>query len=250
MYYCEQCGKECKKKIRYGGYTLCSKHMHQLYKYGRFLDNIQRTNADLNDYIIEGDIVIFNLYNQKNIKIGEFIIDKEDLEKVKYKKWRLSYPNHIVAGQPALQKSLDKKCRNLSHIILDIDPKDDDNLVVGHKNGNGFDNRKANLRICTQSENTLNKSFVSNNTSGFIGIWYDERRETWCPEIHKNRKRRHLGRWRKKEEAVYVRLIAEYILFEEYANEIVQREKEEYTKNIPEERKRELEEYVKNKLSV
>ena len=41
--------------------------MHQLLKHGKFLDNIQRTNNDLNDYVIseDGKVVIFNLYNQR-----------------------------------------------------------------------------------------------------------------------------------------------------------------------------------------
>ena len=68
MYNCEICGRESFKKIRYGGYTLCSKHMHQLHKHGKFLDNNPRTNNDLNDYEIKGDGVYFNLYNQKNNK--------------------------------------------------------------------------------------------------------------------------------------------------------------------------------------
>ena len=82
-YKCDVCGRKLKKKISMYGYTLCSKHMHQIFKYGKFLDNIQRTNADLNDYVIKGDVAIFNLYNQKNVKNGEFIIDAEDIEKVK-----------------------------------------------------------------------------------------------------------------------------------------------------------------------
>ena len=50
MFKCEICGREIFKKNRLGGYTLCSKHMHQLLKYGKFLDNIQRTSKDLNDF--------------------------------------------------------------------------------------------------------------------------------------------------------------------------------------------------------
>ena len=77
MFYCDACKRPIKKKENLGGYCLCSKDMHQLYKYGKFLDNIQRTNNDLNDYKIcsDGKTVSFNLYNQRNIKIDEFIID-------------------------------------------------------------------------------------------------------------------------------------------------------------------------------
>ena len=113
MYNCEICGREIFKKNRIGGYTVCSKHMHQYYKYGKFLDNNPRTNNDKNDYKIDGDIAIFNLYNQKNEKISEFIIDKEDIEKVKYHKWRISH-KHVITGLPSkgTQKDLFEKLRN------------------------------------------------------------------------------------------------------------------------------------------
>ena len=91
MYKCEICGKDNFKKIRYGGYTLCSKHMHQLQKYGKFLDNIPRTNNDLNDYIIKNDIVYFNLYNQKNQKIGTFFIDLEERKSKRYQSYYIRY---------------------------------------------------------------------------------------------------------------------------------------------------------------
>lgn len=43
-------------------------------KYGKVLDNIPRTNNDLNDFVIKGNLVYFNVYNQKNVKIGEFLL--------------------------------------------------------------------------------------------------------------------------------------------------------------------------------
>lgn len=243
MYKCDICGRECFKKIRMGGYTLCSKHMHQLHKYGKFLDNIQRTNNDLNDYEIKGDLVYFNLYNQKNEKIGQFFIDLDDIEKVKYKKWRLS-AGHVITGQPAK-----KQQKELSHVILSID-KLEKGIVVDHIDGNSLNNTKVNLRICTQGENTLNKSFVSNNTSGFIGVSYRKDRNRYDPEIRRNGIRCHLGYTVTLEDAVYKRYYAEQLLFDEYANQAEQNKKYEFTKNLPEDKKVELRSIVEQKLKA
>jgi hypothetical protein len=242
MYKCEICGRESKKKIRLGGYTLCSKHMHQLHDRGKFLDNIQRTNSDLNDYKIEGEIIRFNLYNQKNEYVGNFIIDFEDIEKVKYHKWRFSH-SHVVTGQPAKGEQ-----KELSHIVLDVVGKLAPGQVVDHINGDATDNRKENLRICTQSKNTLNKSFISNNTSGFIGVSYSEKRDRYDPEIRIGHKRCHLGYKRTLEEAVYARYIAEKLVFKEFANEVEQKKKWDFCESLSDSKKKEVEKITIAKL--
>ena len=234
MKKCDICGRETNRTHRMHGYTLCSKHMHQLYTYGKFLDSNPRTNCDLNDYYILGKEVHFNIYNQKNEKVGEFIVDKDDIEKVKYKKWRYSH-GHVVTGLPSKGTQKD-----LSHVILDFNPKDNPGIVVDHINGNANDNRKCNLRICTQGNNVLNKSFTSNNTSGFIGVSYRKNRNRFDPEIRKDDIRCHLGYTETLEEAVYKRYVAEQLVFGEYANGIEQAKKYEFTKNLSQSKKNEL----------
>ena len=253
MYKCEICGRKTLKKIQLGGYILCSKHMHQLHKYGKFLDNIPRTNNDLNDYIIDkkNNITTFSLYNQKNIKNGEFIIDLEDLDKVKYHKWRLSYctkcPNcsHVITGLPSKGTQKD-----LSWIIMDYIPEKSKNEAIDHINNNPLDNRKSNLRICKQGENTLNKSFMSNNTSGFIGVSYTSKKNRYDPEIRLNGKRCHLGYTRTLEDAVYKRWYAKKILFGEFSNEQQNKKELEFTKSLSQETKCYLEKIVEEKLKA
>lgn len=243
MFKCDICNRIIKKKNSLQGYCLCSKHMHQLYTYGKFLDNNPRTQNDLNDFRIEGNSVIFDLYDEKQFKNNEFIIDLEDLEKVRYHKWRLSY-GHVVTGNctknnPTIQ---------LGRLIMNCyDPS----FVVDHRDGNGLENRKFNLRICTQSNNVLNKSFMSNNTTGFVGIYPDTRsgRKTkFRAEIRFQEKRFHIGAWETLAEAVYARWIAELILFGAYRNTNDDNARHQLIESLPQGRKIQISNYISEKI--
>lgn len=242
---CSICGRKTNRTYNLHGYKcICSKHMHQVLQHGKPLDSIARSNSDLNDYRIKKDIVYFNLYNQKNIKIDEFCIDLIDIEKVKYHKWRLSH-NHVVTGLPSKGTQQD-----ISHIVLDLsqDQIKTQHIVVDHIDGNPLNNTRENLRICTQSQNTLNKSYVSNNNSGFIGVSYCKNRNRYDPEIRLGYIRCHLGYTTTLKEAVYKRYYAEQLLFKEFANQEEQNKKAEFTKDLSCTTKLKLQTIVKNKL--
>lgn len=243
MYKCDICGREMYKKISLYGHILCNKHMHQLLKYGHALDNNPRTQNDLNDYVIKNNCAYFNIYNQKCDLVGFFIIDLDDIELVKYHKWRFSTSGHVVTGSGA------GNIRDLSHIIMQI-PKEEDSTVVDHINGNPIDNRKSNLRICTQSQNSLNKSHVSNNTTGIIGVSYDKCRNAYAPEIRIGKKRVHLGRYKTMEEAAYVRFVAEQYLFKEFANEENIKKKMNVAMELSFERQEQLKNYTISKIQA
>lgn len=76
-----------------------------------------------------------------------------------------------------------------------------DGLDIDHKNGNGLDNRKFNLRKCTHTENLFNTKISPNNTSGYKGASYDKRREMWMAKIGIGGKTKFLGYYLTAEEA-------------------------------------------------
>ncbi len=53
--------------------------------------------------------------------------------------------------------------------------------VVDHINRNKLDNRRANLRICTQSQNLMNRGKTKANTSGYKGV--TRYRGKWLAQI-------------------------------------------------------------------
>ena len=91
-----------------------------------------------------------------------------------------------------------------------------DNEVIDHINGDVTDNRRKNLRIVTQQQNLINKAILSNNTSEIAGVSWDKSRNKWTVEIRLNNIKCYLGRYEKKEDAVFVRYYAELKLFKEF----------------------------------
>ena len=64
-------------------------------------------------------------------------------------------------------------------------------LVVNHKNFVKTDNRKTNLEIVTNRENSYKKHIPSN--SKYVGVDYHKRTKKWRARIVINKKLIHLG---------------------------------------------------------
>ena len=92
-----------------------------------------------------------------------------------------------------------------------------DNMVVDHIDGNTMDNRKSNLRIVTQQQNSWNKSVAVNNTSGVKGVSRVRRSGKWVSRITHNGKRITLGTFENFQDAVLARVEAEKELYGEYS---------------------------------
>jgi hypothetical protein len=88
----------------------------------------------------------------------------------------------------------------------------DSGTQVDHRNGNGLDNRRANLRPCSHGENQCNRRKLQGTRSRFRGVtpsrWKAGR---WCAEVKANGVRRHLGTFDSEEAAAvaYARAAAE-----------------------------------------
>lgn len=186
----------CENKIKSD--DLCCKHYQQIQKFGK----IKRTKFDPNEIILYEDFAELILYDEDGNEKARALIDSEDVEKIKQYKW--CYSN----GYVGCHKLKDR----LHRFILEL--KDDE--VVDHINGNKLDNRKCNLRICSQQQNTFNTCINSNNTSGYKGVTWDKKRNKWIAQIMVNYKHIYLGRYENIEDAIKSRKDAELKYFGEY----------------------------------
>uniref|UniRef100_UPI00403F951B HNH endonuclease n=1 Tax=Paenibacillus sp. FSL R5-0519 TaxID=2921648 RepID=UPI00403F951B len=78
-----------------------------------------------------------------------------------------------------------------------------DDLVVDHINGNGLDNRRENLRVCTQLENMQNITKPGTGKySSERGISYSKHHNRWTGSFYSNKKRISIGYHKTEESAV------------------------------------------------
>jgi len=117
--------------------------------------------------------------------------------------WRW-YPKKASSGSIYAQrnisrwrgKDIDEANERLLHRII-LERKLGRRLIEGerpdHINGDRLDNRRANIRLATRSQNAQNVSKHKDNKSGYKGVHWAAGREKWCAMIMANGKRYNLG---------------------------------------------------------
>jgi hypothetical protein len=85
-----------------------------------------------------------------------------------------------------------------------------------HADRNPLNNRRYNFRKATHADNARNRTIQKNNTSKIIGVNMDEC-GFWIARIQVNGKRKYLGYFANKDDAIRVRLEAEVKYYGEFA---------------------------------
>lgn len=120
------------------------------------------------------------------------ILDKEDWEKFSKYKWRLLYKYAVRSKRIAKNKYINVF---LHKEILGAKQ----GQIVDHKNGDGLDNRRSNLRFATISQNKYNQKIYKSNTSGYKGV--SQKNGKYQARITHNKKRIYLGLFNTAKEA-------------------------------------------------
>lgn len=137
----------------------------------------------------------------------EFYFDLEDYDLIKDFCWWINDNRYVINTQ-----SNDKNIR-MHRLIMNAP----NNKFVDHINHNKNDNRKCNLRLVTNQQNTMNAKLKSNNTSGVTGVYWKKDRQKWQAKIMVNYKNINLGTYINKEDAIKARKEAEEKYFERYS---------------------------------
>ncbi len=145
----------------------------------------------------------------KRISLGRGLfatVDAEDYEKVSKYRWhvfryaRCTYAVCHVKGRTVFMHRMIMKPRK--------------GYVVDHIDGNGLNNRRCNLRVCTPAQNRANAG-PRGGSSRFVGVY--RKRDKWKASIQRRGKRFTVGTFDDEVEAAKARDRKAYELHGEYA---------------------------------
>ena len=145
------------------------------------------------------------------------IVDAQDYEKLSQYKWHAQSDEGRKTVYAARTISCRENGRRRSRAVLmhrEI-MKTLKGMVVDHINGNGINNRRCNMRNCTQFQNTHNCRPRKGGKSRFIGV--DPHRDKWRARVCYKGRKHHVGLFDDEVEAAKARDRKAVELFGQFA---------------------------------
>lgn len=146
------------------------------------------------------------------------LVDDEDYAELSKYSWHAIRNRHTWYARRGEWRDGNQHIIRMHRQILDAPPNKD----VDHINRNGLDNRKENLRFCTNAQNQANKRPQTGASSKFKGVSLRKQTGKWQAYIKKNGDQHYLGVFDDEEGAARAYNEAAEKMFGEFArlNEI------------------------------
>lgn len=140
------------------------------------------------------------------------LVDDEDFEALNAHVWRLAPNGYAIrtAKSGAVRTTVSGH-REVMRLVPG------DGKFIDHKNGVKLDNRKENLRSCTNRQNQWNQK-AHKDGSGLKGVCFDKKSLKWQASIKNGAKVKYLGQFETAELAHEVYCLAADMLYGEFAN--------------------------------
>lgn len=121
------------------------------------------------------------------------IVDDADFDRLSAHKWCAIE----IEGRTYAVGTIKTKFTYMHRFLMDA-PK---GYYVDHRNGNGLDCTRENMRIASPTQNSGNQRLSTRNTSGLKGVSFNRDRNKWEAYVSFNGKKRNLGYFTTKEAA-------------------------------------------------
>lgn len=142
---------------------------------------------------------------------GFTLVDDADYEKVSARKWHQVSRGYVKSNRYLGGGIHNQKTESIAlhRFIMDAQK----GQSVDHINGDKLDNRRSNLRFCTQAQNVHNSKLSKLNTSGYKGVFWTKHAKLWRVRVGK----KHVGYFSDKIEAAKAYNVKAIELFGEFA---------------------------------
>lgn len=145
---------------------------------------------------------------------GKFaLVDDEDYERVMRYKWCATRTRRTWYAMRRAGTRPNRKTIMLHRFILNAPA----GVEVDHRNSDGLNCTRGNIRIATHQQNNWNRRKKLNTASRFIGVMFDGERKHWRAYIRVNGKRKWLGRFKDERLAAIARNSAAVTYHGEFA---------------------------------
>ena len=99
------------------------------------------------------------------------LVDAKVFKILSIYQWQANRIRGIWYAETTIRQNGKRTTYSMHRMILGL--KHGDGKYTDHINHNGLDNRQCNLRICTRSENEMNRRRNKNSSSKFKGVsWH------------------------------------------------------------------------------
>ena len=144
---------------------------------------------------------------QISLTQGKFaLVDDEDYDELNKHKWFALKSRKTFYASRKTHNG--KRTTVMMHRqILGLVPGD--GKITDHRNRDGLDNRRSNLRIVNHAINNHNHGGHSHNSSGHNGVHWDTQANKWRARIMVGGKQIHLGYHNEIKDAVEARRLGE-----------------------------------------
>ena len=140
-------------------------------------------NYKNNRYRYVDDYIEVEIYGDGEYHIGQ--IDKDFLNRFTERTWVADKQGtniFYMKSNKTTKFPVDQRFHRL--VLTGVD-------IVDHRNGNGLDNRKKNLRDGSGGVNENNMALNKTNTSGSNGVSFSKTKQRWVAQWHENGIQQH-----------------------------------------------------------
>ena len=132
----------------------------------------------------------FNFNAMKEIQLTQgkvALVDDEDFDRVSQFKWFADKHNHsFYACRKGCRVNGKQKTISMHGFILN-------GKWIDHRDGDGLNNQKSNLRFCNNQQNQMNTRPQINNSSKYKGVYYFKRDNRFKSQVWFNGKSYYVG---------------------------------------------------------